>query len=73
MKVRGRAYCGYCAAKTEKFFGWRLHVICTPTGIPVSFSMLPAAFHDLTPIDELTYPLPAGARVFGGHPLGEGV
>src|SRR5438093_12408892 len=24
-KVRGRIYCGYCAAKDEKFFGWRLH------------------------------------------------
>ena len=26
-KVRGRAYCGYCAAKREKFFGWRLHLV----------------------------------------------
>jgi hypothetical protein len=24
-KVRGIDYCGYCAAKREKFFGWRLH------------------------------------------------
>lgn len=22
-KVRGKAFCGYCAAKKEKFFGWR--------------------------------------------------
>ena len=41
-KVRGREYCGYCAAKHEKFFGWRLHLICTPDGVPVSFEMLPA-------------------------------
>jgi hypothetical protein len=26
--VQGRAYCGYCAAKKEKFFGWRLHLVC---------------------------------------------
>src|SRR5215213_8106765 len=26
-KVRGREYCGYCAAKREHFFGWRLHLI----------------------------------------------
>jgi len=64
-KVRGRAYCGYCAAKKEKFFGWRLHLICTPTGVPVSFQLLPAAFHDLTPIHELAYVLPPGARLFG--------
>ena len=32
--VRGAAYCGYCAAKQERFFGWRLHLVCTPEGLP---------------------------------------
>lgn len=64
-KVRGRIYCGYCAAKKEKFFGWRLHLICTPHGVPVSFHILPASLHDLTPVHELTVGLPEGARVFG--------
>lgn len=64
-KVRGKAYCGYCAAKREKFFGWRLHLVCTADGVPVTFDLLPAAEHDLTPIHELTAHLPAGATVFG--------
>lgn len=64
-KVRGRVFCGYCAAKKEKFFGWRLHLICTPDGIPVRFTMLPGALHDLTPIHELTADLPPTARVYG--------
>ena len=64
-KVRGRDYCGYCAAKKEKFFGWRLHLVCTPEGMPVSFSMLPGGYHDLTPMHELTADLPEGADVFG--------
>jgi hypothetical protein len=64
-KVRGRAFCGYCAAKKEKFFGWRLHLICTAEGIPVAFDLLPAAEHDLTAIHELTNGLPTGATVFG--------
>lgn len=64
-KVRGREYCGYCAAKKEKFFGWRLHLICTPSGLPVSFSMVPGGFHDLTPLHELAFVLPHGARLFG--------
>jgi hypothetical protein len=64
-KVRGREYCGYCAAKKEKFFGWRLHLICTPDGIPVSFQLVPGGFHDLTPLHELAYVLPSGARLFG--------
>ena len=64
-KVRGKAFCGYCAAKKEKFFGWRLHLICTADGIPVSFDLLPASEQDLTPIHELTVALPQGATVFG--------
>jgi len=64
-KVRGREFCGYCAAKDEKFFGWRLHLICTPEGVPVSFDLLPAAHQDLTPVHELTAGLPEGATVFG--------
>ncbi len=64
-KVRGRVFCGYCAAKKEKFFGWRLHLVCTPEGIPVNFAMLPASFHDLTPVHELTANLSPDSRVFG--------
>jgi hypothetical protein len=62
-KVRGRAYCGYCAAKREKFFGWRLHLVTTPEGVPVAFTILAGALHDLTPVHELTAALPADARV----------
>ena len=68
-KLRGRAYCGYCATKREKFFGWRLHLIGTPSSIPVSVQLLPAGFHDLTPIHELAVVLPRSARLSGdkGH------
>jgi hypothetical protein len=64
-KVRGKAFCGYCAAKQEKFFGWRLHLICTTDGVPVAFDLLPGGLHDLTPVHELTYGLPAAATVYG--------
>jgi hypothetical protein len=63
-KVRGKAFCGYCAAKKEKFFGWRLHLICTASGIPVSFDLLPASEQDLTPIHELTVGLSEGTTIF---------
>lgn len=63
-KVRGRAYCGYCAAKKEKFFGWRLHLVCTTDGVPVASVLLPASYHDLTPIHELLYGLPPGAYAY---------
>lgn len=64
-KVRGRIYCGYCAAKDEKFFGWRLHLVCTLAGEPVRFTLLPASLHDLTPVHELADALPTGATLLG--------
>jgi len=64
-KLRGAAFCGYCAAKRERFFGWRLHLVCTAGGVPVAFDLLPGGLHDLTPVHELTYGLPAGATVYG--------
>jgi len=60
----GAEYCGYCAAKKERFFGWRLHLVVTPDGIPVSFDLLPASHHDLTPVRELMERLPTGACVY---------
>jgi len=64
-KVRGKAFCGYCAAKREKFFGWRLHLVCSADGVPVAFELLPASLHDLTPLHELAFGLPFGATLFG--------
>lgn len=64
-KVRGREYCGFCAAKREKFFGFRLHLVSTPEGLPVSFAIVAGGYHDLTPLHELLFALPAGACVFG--------
>lgn len=61
---RGRSYFGYCYAKKEAFFGYRLHLVCDQYRVPVAFVMLPGAWHDLTPIHELTFCLPKGARVF---------
>ncbi len=49
-KAPGREFCGYCADKREKFFGWRLHLVCRPDGGPVRVQMLPAEVHDLTPV-----------------------
>ncbi len=73
--VRGAEYCGYCAAKKETralwaAFGWRLHLIITPEGIPVSFDLLPASYPGyplaggMTPVHELMERLPSGACVY---------
>ena len=67
-----RPYYGYCTAKKEKFYGWRLHLICTREGIPVAFQMLPAGLHDLTAIHELTFQLSEGACVYADKAYNSG-
>jgi hypothetical protein len=64
-KVQGDESYGYCAAKAERFYGWRLHLVCTPAGIPVAFDLLPASLHDLTPVHELVERVPGGAWLYG--------
>ncbi len=64
-KVRGLEYCGRCVAKKELFFGFRLHLVCTTEGVTVSYLLLPAHLHDLTPIHELAFVLPPGACLYG--------
>ena len=67
-KLRGKRFCGYCPAKREKFFGWRLHLVCTAAGVPVAFDLLPGGLPGtlwvLTPVHELTYGLPAQASAY---------
>lgn len=64
-KVQGREYCGYCAAKKEKFFGFRLHLVVDTKGVPVSLAIVPGAYHDLTPVYEISSPLPENSKVIG--------
>lgn len=64
-KVQGKDYLGYVAAKRRYFFGWRLHLVVTPEGIPVNVLLTPARSGDLAPVHELVWGLPAGARVYG--------
>lgn len=63
-KVRGKAFCGYCSAKKEKFFGWRLHFVCSAEGVPVSFALAEGAHHDLSAVHELCFVSPEGAKVY---------
>jgi hypothetical protein len=44
---------GYCAAKREKYFGFKLHLLITPQGVPTNFDLSPANIHDGKMIEEL--------------------
>jgi hypothetical protein len=62
-KVQGSVYEGYCAAKHEYFFGWQLHLVCDAYGVPVAFELLPAAWDELVPLQDLLAALPEGSQV----------
>lgn len=45
---------GYCAAKDEKYYGFKLHVLSTTTGIPTDYDLTTANIHDIKMVEELT-------------------
>jgi len=47
---------GYCAAKDEKYYGFKLHMLITTNGVPTNFDLTPANIHDLSVTEELTEP-----------------
>jgi IS5 family transposase len=64
-KVHGAQYDGECHAKNERYFGWKLHLICDSAGIPARFVLRPARPHDTTAVDDLACRLPFGAILLG--------
>lgn len=64
-KVCGAQYDGTCHAKNERYFGWKLHLICDSVGIPSRFVLRPARPHDTTAVDDLECTLPFGSVLLG--------
>jgi hypothetical protein len=62
-KAHGPAFWGYCAAKDEYYFGWKVHLICDIQGLPITFDILPAACHEFMPLQHLLAELPAQSWV----------
>lgn len=48
-----RASFGYCATQDEKYFGFKLHLLTTSTGIPTHFDITEANLHDVNMLEEL--------------------
>jgi len=52
FKGYGAAY-GYCPAKKETYYGYKVHVLCTLEGYVTDFMITPAAVDDRTAVFEL--------------------
>ncbi len=65
MKVRGAQYDGKCSAKIERYFGWKIPLICNRIDIPSRFVFRLARPHETTAVDDLACTLPFGAMLLG--------
>jgi hypothetical protein len=65
QKVHGKSYWGWAPAKKEWFYGFRLHWLCDPSGIPLAFALVPATWHELSLLHDLTADLPPHTCVLG--------
>jgi len=62
--VRGVEFHGYCVAKREYFYGYRVHVVTTAEGVPVELACLPGHANDVRGLGVVPFALAAGSEVF---------
>ncbi len=62
--VKGAEYRGYNASKREYFYGFKVHVITTGTGIPVEFLVTPGVRHDNAAFQMMDVNLPANSDLY---------
>lgn len=57
-------YRGYIASKKRYFYGLRVHLLTTESGIPVEMAFLPGEANDVRGFDVLPLVLPQGSEVY---------
>jgi hypothetical protein len=62
--AQGEKYRGKSAAKRRYFYGVKVHVVTTDTGLPVEFAFMPGRASDVRGLDVLALEFPAGSEVF---------
>jgi len=60
----GDAFRGYIASKRRYFYGVRVHLLVTATGLPVEFALAPGATSDLPVFREFGLELPDDAVIY---------
>ncbi|AEN73313.1 transposase IS4 family protein [Rhodothermus marinus SG0.5JP17-172] len=61
----GKTYYGYVASKQRRFYGLKVHLLCTLEGYPVEAYLTPASYSDVRMLKALLWDLPEGALVLG--------
>ena len=63
-KQHGEAFRGYIASKRRYFYGVRVHLVMTTSGLPVEVMLAPGSEADITAFRRLRLGLPEGAHIF---------
>ncbi len=63
-RYRGEVWRGVIASKRRYFYGLKLHLMVTETGIPVEFFLTPGSFSDVRGLRCYPFDLPQGATVY---------
>lgn len=63
--IQSEEYRGYIASKKRYFYGVRVQLLTTKSGIPVEFVFLPGSAHDVRALNALPFNLPPGSEVYG--------
>jgi hypothetical protein len=66
-KVRGKYFSGWCTAKQDHYFGWKLYLIYDIYGILMRFMILPTRPHKITAVNSLTGTMLFGAIILGNR------
>ncbi|MCP4473125.1 MAG: IS982 family transposase [Gammaproteobacteria bacterium] len=56
---------GYNASKKVYFYGLKVHLLISESGIPVELFFSPGAYSDISSLYDFTFPLPEGSYVHG--------
>ncbi len=61
----GKEYLGYCAAKKLHYYGLKIHLIVSATGIIMEFLLTPASYADITSLKQMNLDLPEHSVLYG--------
>ncbi len=62
--IESEEYRGYIASKKRYFYGVRVQLLTTKSGIPVEFVFMPGSASDVRALNALPFNLPSGSEVY---------
>ncbi|WP_456298559.1 IS982 family transposase [Limibacter armeniacum] len=63
--LRGEPYRGYNSSKREYFYGFKVMLITTSSGIPVQYFLMAGSVHDITGFQSMNLEIPEGSSLYG--------